>query len=68
MDNKKILACFLIFILLMLLFRSSRNNTSTSTSTSTTTKVVTTRPYYHQRVRDPNYHRGVNPYKAQYYN
>jgi hypothetical protein len=66
MDNKKVLAVFLIFILIMLLFRSSRNNTSTTTTT--TTKVVATRPHYRARIRDPNYHINSNPYKAQYYN
>ena len=63
MNNKKILAVALIFILLMLLFRSSRNY-------GTTTKVVSTHPQYHRNVRgpNPNYHPNANPYKAQYYN
>ena len=60
MNNKKILAGALIFILLMLLFRNSRNYGYT------TTKVVSTHPYYNRNVRSPN--PNSNPYKAQYYN
>ena len=68
MNNKKILAVALIFILLMLLFRSSRNYV-------TTTKVVYTHPYHHPNARgpnargpNPNYHPNANPFKAQFYN
>jgi hypothetical protein len=70
MDNKKILAGVLIFILIMLLFRSSRNYGTTTTTTIT----KTIHPNYHHNVRNPNYHpnpnyhQNVNPYKAQYYN
>lgn len=71
MENKKILAGVLIFILIMLLFRSSRNYGTTQTKT--TTKVVT-HPQnlkYNDNLNynhNHKYHPNANPYKAQYYN
>jgi len=46
MNNKKILAIALIFILLMLLFKNSRNYT--------TTKVVSTHPHYKLISKSPS--------------
>lgn len=73
MNNKKILAIALIFILLMIIFRNFRNLSRHEVITKTTkTQVVYTNPYYHHNVtahnnnNNHNYHH--NAYKAQYYN
>ena len=62
MNNKKILAGALIFILLMLLFRSSRNYRTTN---------KTTHPihsqFYNSNVRN-HHHLNTNLYKSHYYN